>query len=134
MKQHSTAPEFWDDPKEAEQYLKKLSSERFWVDAFDTIITGKDDLEVLLEFAKEDPSAEGDSESAFVELLGKVEDLELRNMLGEEGDSLGALLKINSGAGGTESNDWSSMLMRMYLRWGERNNYKVNKTLSKHTF
>ncbi|MBO7322527.1 MAG: peptide chain release factor 2, partial [Bacteroidales bacterium] len=61
-------------------------------------------------------------------LLGKVEDLELRNMLGEEGDSLGALLKINSGAGGTESNDWSAMLMRMYVRWGERNNYKVTVT------
>ena len=61
----------------------------------------------------------------FETLTGKVEDLELRNMLGEEGDNLGAILKINSGAGGTESNDWSSMLMRMYVRWGERNGYKV---------
>ena len=128
MKQRTTASDFWDDPKEAESYLKKLSSERFWVDAFSEITAGADDLDVLIEFAKEDSSVESDVESAFGSLLEKVEDLELRNMLGEEGDSLGALLKINSGAGGTESNDWSAMLMRMYVRWGERNNYKVTVT------
>ena len=128
MKQRTTASDFWDDPKEAESYLKKLSSERFWLDAFSEITAGADDLDVLIEFAKEDSSVESDVESAFGTLLEKVEDLELRNMLGEEGDSLGALLKINSGAGGTESNDWSAMLMRMYVRWGERNNYKVTVT------
>ncbi len=84
------------------------------------------DLEVLLDFAKDDPSVEGDVDSQYALLLSKVEDLEARNMLGEEGDNLGAILKINSGAGGTESNDWSSMLMRMYMRWGERNGYKVS--------
>lgn len=128
MKQRTTAADFWDDPKEAESYLKKLSSERFWVDAFNELTSGAEDLDVLIDFAKEDASVESDVESAFEVLLGKVEDLELRNMLGEEGDSLGALLKINSGAGGTESNDWSAMLMRMYVRWGERNNYKVTVT------
>ena len=84
-----------------------------------------EDLEVLLEFAREDESAQQDADAQFEALTGKVEDLELRNMLGEEGDNLGAILKINSGAGGTESNDWSAMLMRMYVRWGERNGYKV---------
>ena len=69
--------------------------------------------------------AEADAEKAYADLCAKVESVELRNMLGEEGDSLGALLKINSGAGGTESNDWSAMLMRMYLRWAERNGYKT---------
>ncbi len=128
MKQRTTASDFWDDPKEAESYLKKLSSERFWVDAFNELTSGAEDLDVLIDFAKEDASVESDVDSAFEVLLGKVEDLELRNMLGEEGDSLGALLKINSGAGGTESNDWSAMLMRMYVRWGERNNYKVTVT------
>lgn len=128
MKQRTTAADFWDDPKEAELYLKKLSSERFWVDAFNELTSGAEDLDVLIDFAKEDASVESDVDSAFEVLLGKVEDLELRNMLGEEGDSLGALLKINSGAGGTESNDWSAMLMRMYVRWGERNNYKVTVT------
>ena len=128
MKQRTTAADFWDDPKEAESYLKKLSSERFWVDAFNELTSGAEDLDVLIDFVKEDASVESDVDSAFEVLLGKVEDLELRNMLGEEGDSLGALLKINSGAGGTESNDWSAMLMRMYVRWGERNNYKVTVT------
>ena len=128
MKQRTTAADFWDDPKDAESYLKKLSSERFWVDAFNELTSGAEDLDVLIDFAKEDASVESDVDSAFEVLLGKVEDLELRNMLGEEGDSLGALLKINSGAGGTESNDWSAMLMRMYVRWGERNNYKVTVT------
>ena len=128
MKQRTTAADFWDDPKEAESYLKKLSSERFWVDAFNELTSGAEDLDVLIDFAKEDASVESDVDSVFEVLLGKVEDLELRNMLGEEGDSLGALLKINSGAGGTESNDWSAMLMRMYVRWGERNNYKVTVT------
>lgn len=128
MKLRSTESDFWDDPKEAEQYLKKLSSERFWVDAFAQILQGSEDLDVLIEFAKEDVSAQEEVDSSFDSLISKVEDLELRNMLGDEGDSLGALLKINSGAGGTESNDWSSMLMRMYIRWGERNNYKVTVT------
>lgn len=81
---------------------------------------------MLYEFAKDDQSVEGDVDGQFALLLNKVEDLEARNMLGEEGDNLGAIVKINSGAGGTESNDWSSMLMRMYIRWGERNGYKVN--------
>lgn len=81
---------------------------------------------MLIEFAKEDPEAESDAGEGFRELEKAVEKLELRSMLGGEGDNLGAILKINSGAGGTESNDWSLMLMRMYVRWGERNGYKVH--------
>ena len=128
MQKHSTEPDFWDDPKEAEAYLKKMASVKFWTDAFDRITEMSGDLEVLMEFAKEDPEAETDADASFAALMSKVEDLELRNMLGDEGDSLGAILKINSGAGGTESNDWSAMLMRMYVRWGERNGYKVSIT------
>ena len=81
---------------------------------------------MLIEFAKEDPEADNDVEEGFKQLEKAVEKLELRSMLGGEGDNLGAILKINSGAGGTESNDWSLMLMRMYVRWGERNGYKVH--------
>ena len=125
MQQHSAGPEFWDDPKEAEAYLKKMAGVKFWTDAYDEIRKMDEDLEVLLEFAREDEAAQNDADKQFETLTGKVEDLELRNMLGEEGDNLGAILKINSGAGGTESNDWSAMLMRMYVRWGERNGYKV---------
>ncbi len=80
----------------------------------------------MIDFVKEDPSMEGEADEHYVQLEKKIENLELRMMLGGEGDNLGAILKINSGAGGTESNDWSSMLMRMYARWGERNGYKVH--------
>lgn len=83
-----------------------------------------DDLEVLVEMEASDSEIE-ESKTA---LLSKLEDVEFKSMLSAEGDNLGALVKINSGAGGTESNDWSSMLMRMYSRWGERNGYKVTVT------
>jgi len=79
-----------------------------------------------MDFVREDSSLEGEADQHYIQLEKKIEDLELRKMLGGEGDNLGAILKINSGAGGTESNDWSSMLMRMYARWGERNGYKVH--------
>jgi len=93
-----------------------------------------DDLDVLLEFSSDesndngqiDSSLEAEINSTSKKLLDKIEELEMRNMLGAEGDKLGAIVKINSGAGGTESNDWSAMLMRMYMRWGERNNYNVH--------
>ncbi len=94
--------------------------------AYDALQQGLDDLEVLADFAKEDETVAAELEQQYAVVLKDLEALELRNMLGEEGDNLGALLKINSGAGGTESNDWSAMLMRMYIRWGERNGYKVH--------
>ena len=122
----SQAPNFWDDPKAAEAFLKKLSSLKAWVVQFDKCASLVDDLDVLYEFAEGEESAELDE--GYKSALQAVEDLELKNMLGGEGDNLGAVLTINSGAGGTESNDWSAMLMRMYLRWGERNGYKMTVT------
>ena len=124
--EYAQRSDFWDNPKEAEVYLKASSAIRYWVAAYDALRQGLDDLDVLAEFAKDDESALADLEMQFAAVLSDLEALELRNMLGEEGDNLGALLKINSGAGGTESNDWSAMLMRMYVRWGERNGYKVH--------
>lgn len=124
MQAESEAPGFWDDPKAAELFLKKLNSIKSWVTAYDKLCTMSDDLEVLLEL---DPEGE-DSDKAYAEALRALEDLELKNMLGAEGDGLGAVLTINSGAGGTEANDWSAMLMRMYIRWGERNGYKMTTT------
>ena len=120
--QRTLAADFWDDPKEAEKFLKNLSGVKFWVTEFDKIATGVEDLNVLLEFEDEE------IDQAYANVVKELEALELRNMLGEEGDNLGAVLTINSGAGGTESNDWSSMLMRMYIRWAERNGYKVTIT------
>lgn len=119
-------PEFWSNPSESQEFLKKLSSVKFWVKEYEKIETFWDDLSVLVSFFKEDASLEKEVEVCYNKLLSKVDALEMRSMLGSEGDNLGAILKINSGAGGTESNDWSSMLMRMYVRWGERNGYKVH--------
>ena len=95
------------------------------MDGYDALEAGYADLTTLLDFGED---AADDIDAAYADLLEKVEALELRNMLGEEGDNLGAVLTINSGAGGTEANDWSSMLMRMYTRWGERNGYKMTVT------
>ncbi len=103
-----------------------MSEIKYWVKGIDEIFMLVDDLEVTIDFAKQDPSFEQEADKTFVLIEKKIEAMELRNMLSEEADNLGAILKINSGAGGTESNDWSSMLMRMYVRWGERNGYKVH--------
>lgn len=83
---------------------------------------------MLYEMAQmeEDASMEQELDAEYASLVAKIDEIEAKSMLGEEGDNLGALLKINSGAGGTESNDWSMMLLRMYTRWGERNGYKVS--------
>lgn len=109
-----------------------------WVTSFDEAWTSMEDVEVLYDFAEDSlTGAEEENavtpeamelEEAFKAAETKVEELELKNMLGAEGDNLGAILTINSGAGGTEANDWSAMLMRMYVRWGERSGLKVTVT------
>ena len=136
--EQTLAPDFWNDPKQAEAFLKKLSGVKSWVTDFDKARGEVEDLEVLYDFAKESLSGADDEavetaetrelDQAFASATASVEALELRNMLGGEGDNLGAVLTINSGAGGTEANDWSAMLMRMYTRWCERNGYKYTIT------
>ena len=136
--EETLAPDFWGDPKAAEAFLKKLSGIKSWVTDFDKARSLSEDLDVLYEFAKDslggadEDTPETDEtrelEASFKQAQQAVEALELRNMLGNEGDNLGAVLTINSGAGGTEANDWSAMLMRMYLRWCERNGYKYTVT------
>lgn len=138
LQKQTEAPDFWGDPKAAEAFMKKMNGVKAWVTDYDKAASLTDDLDVLYEFAKDsmDMSAEDVVESdemkeldaAYGQAEQAVEALELKNMLGEEGDSLGAILTINSGAGGTEANDWSAMLMRMYMRWGERNDYKMTVT------
>ncbi|MFZ0281000.1 MAG: peptide chain release factor 2 [Bacteroidales bacterium] len=123
----SQQPRFWDDPRAAEELLKQTSQIKSWTTEFDRVNSGFDDLQVIFDFFKEGEASEEDVENQFNKCLSMVEDLEVRNMLQHEEDQLGAILKINSGAGGTESNDWAAMLLRMYLRWAERNNYKVKE-------
>lgn len=132
------APDFWCDPKSAEIFMKNMNGVKSWVTGYDKAVTSVEDMEVLYDFAKESIEGQSDEtietdetrelEQAYNEAVNNIENLELRNMLGAEGDNLGAVLTINSGAGGTESNDWSAMLMRMYLRWGERNGMKITVT------
>ena len=138
LQKKTESPDFWNDPKAAEVFMKNLNGVKSWVTGFDKASTEVDDLDVLYDFAKESLGGSTDEtvttaetqelEESYSKAVEDVETLELRNMLGAEGDNLGAVLTINSGAGGTEANDWSSMLMRMYLRWGERNGYKVTVT------
>lgn len=118
-------PSFWDDPKAAELILRQIKDKKLWITRFDDAFASYEDTEVLMEFFDLGEASEEDLDLQYNDLLSKVEDLELLNMLGEESDQFGAILQINPGAGGTESQDWASMLMRMYLRYGERKNYKV---------
>mgnify|MGYP001152257043 FL=1 len=138
LQKKTESPDFWNDPKAAEVFMKNLNGVKSWVTGFDKASTEVDDLDVLYDFAKESLGGSTDETvttaetqelyESYSKAVEDVEALELRNMLGAEGDNLGAVLTINSGAGGTEANDWSSMLMRMYMRWGERNGYKVTVT------
>ncbi len=105
--------------------LKEISSIKSWVKDFDEADDLVQDLKVLFDFMNEGEAEEKEVEEKYTEALKKVEELELRNMLRNEEDKMSAILKINAGAGGTESMDWAEMLMRMYMRWAERNGYKV---------
>jgi peptide chain release factor 2 len=98
-----------------------------WTNSFDKVSVAIEDLIVLNDFLREGEATEDDVILQYENCVAQIEDLEVRNMLRKEEDQLGSILKINSGAGGTESNDWAAMLMRMYLRWAERNNYKVKE-------
>lgn len=123
----TAAPEFWDSPKEAESFLKQLRSKKKWVEDYEEIHTQFEDLQVLADFAKEDTDSEKELDETFPSLVEKIEDLEFKNMLSNEGDELSAVLQITAGAGGTESCDWASMLMRMYTMWAEKQGYKIRE-------
>lgn len=123
----SQQPGLWNDPKKAEELLKSISELKSWTGDLEKINSALDDLVVIYDFYKEGEASEEEVDNQYKSSLSMIEDLEVRNMLQKEEDQLGAILKINSGAGGTESNDWAAMLMRMYLRWAERNNYQVKE-------
>ena len=115
---------FWDNPKDAEILLKKLSALKSWLKSYNLIEINIEELSVLLELG----ASEDELKEQFKITQLSVEDLEFKNMLSAEEDNMSAVLTINPGAGGTEGQDWAEMLMRMYLMWGEKNNYTV-KTL-----
>ena len=120
-------PTFWDDPKKAEEKMKHIRGLKFWVETFDRTGTAVADLDVLMEFVREGMADESELHAQYTTLLDEIEELELKNMLSNEEDSLSAVLQITAGAGGTESCDWASMLMRMYLMWGQKHGYKITE-------
>lgn len=124
MQRMTEAPDFWDVPQEAEKKLKQIASLKKWVDAFDKAGQKLEDLNVLHEFYQEGEGSLEELDKLYEETRELIEDLEFKKMLHNEEDHLSAIVTINSGAGGTESQDWAEMLIRMYLRWGERNDFK----------
>ncbi|MEC8611156.1 MAG: PCRF domain-containing protein, partial [Bacteroidota bacterium] len=118
---------FWDDPKSAEKQLKKINKQKIWVSAFDDLQSCFDDFNVMYDFFLEGEIDEAELQISFEDCQKKLADLEFKNMLSKEEDNLPAIVTINPGAGGTESQDWAEMLMRMYIMWGEKNKFKVKE-------
>ncbi len=118
-------PDFWEDREKAEAQMKKIKELRFWIEAYETLDKQVEELQLAFDFVKEGLVTEAEVDEQYAAVLKALEDLELRNMLRREEDKLGVVLKINSGAGGTEAQDWASMLMRLYLRYAERHGYKA---------
>lgn len=123
----SQDPSFWDDPKKAEEQMKVIRGLKYWVENFDNQKSAVDDLEVLQEFVKEGVSSDSELEVSYRKTVDSIEELELKNMLSSEEDSLSAVIQITAGAGGTESCDWASMLMRMYTMWAQKKGYKITE-------
>lgn len=120
------APGFWDDAKTAEAQMKKVKDLQKWIDGYKEVSNLSEELQLSFDFFKDELVTEAEVDDMYSTTVAAVEDLELKNMLRQEADQMDCILKINSGAGGTESQDWASMLMRMYMRWGETNGYKVS--------
>ncbi len=123
----STQPGFWEDPKEAEKALKKIRSKKIWTNSFDKVNRLFEDLEILQEFFEAGETDEAEIDAAYELAVKAVEELEFKKMLSDKEDQLDAVMEINPGAGGTESQDWAEMLMRMYIMWGEKNGMKVKQ-------
>jgi peptide chain release factor RF-2 len=119
-------PDFWEHPKEAQAQMKKIKDIQAWIDGYNEIDKATEELQLAWDFLKEGIVEESELDALYASTIEKIESLELRNMLRREEDKMDAVIKINSGAGGTESQDWAQMLMRMYLRWAEKHGYKTS--------
>ena len=105
--------------------MKVVKDLKKWIELYRAVHDATEELSLAFEYVKEGVTTEDEVDAAYARTKELVENLEFRNMLRGEADAMNCVLKINSGAGGTESQDWASMLMRMYMRWGEANGYKV---------
>ena len=122
------APDFWEDPKYAQEQMKKVKGIQKWLDGYKTVRLYADELKLAFDFYKDEMVTEEEVDADYAKAIKAIEDLELKNMLRQMEDPMDCVLKINSGAGGTESQDWAQMLMRMYMRWSEAHGYKVTIT------
>jgi peptide chain release factor 2 len=121
-------PGFWDDNKLAEAQMRKVKSIRQWIESYEDVLRCSEELQLAFDFYKEEVATEEEVDELYDKCLLLLDNLELKNMLRKEEDKLGAVLKINAGAGGTESQDWASMLARMYQRWADAQGYKSEIT------
>ena len=120
------APDFWEDRLRAEEQMKKVKAIKKWIDGYNEVRSAADELQLAFDFYKEEMVTEEEVDKDYQIAIERLEELELKNMLRQKEDPMECVLKINSGAGGTESQDWAQMLMRMYMRWAEAHGYKVS--------
>ena len=118
--------DFWEDRDKAEAQMRKIKGLHFWIDSYTELEKHVEELALAFDFVKEELVTEEEVDAQYAKVMETLERLELRNMLRREEDKLGVVLKINSGAGGTESQDWAQMLMRLYLRYAEKHGYKTS--------
>jgi peptide chain release factor 2 len=121
------SPEFWEDPKKAEAHLKNMKVVKAWTEAYAAIQAALEDLQVLWEFAQAGEADDAELDPQYRLTLDLLEDLEFKNMLSAEEDQFSAIVEINSGAGGTESQDWAEMLTRMYQMYSEKQGFSVTQ-------
>ncbi|WP_338838720.1 peptide chain release factor 2 [Flavobacterium ginsenosidimutans] len=121
------APDFWNNPKEAEILVKNLRNKKKWIEDYDKAVSLTEELQLAYDFYKEGELSVDELDEQYEVAQAHIENIEFKNMLSDEGDSLSAVVQITAGAGGTESCDWAGMLMRMYMMWGESYGYKIKE-------
>ena len=119
------APDFWEDPERARAQMKVVGELKKWLDGYREVRTAADEVQLAMEFYKDEMVTEEEVDEAYARAMKAIENLELKNMLRQEEDPMDAVLKINSGAGGTEAQDWTQMLYRMYTRYCEQMGFEV---------
>ncbi len=118
------APDFWEDPKRAQEQMIKVKGIEKWLVGYQQVRQLADELELAFDFYRDEMITEDELDADYAKAVAAIEHLEMKNMLRQTEDPMDCVMKINSGAGGTESQDWAQMLMRMYMRWAEAHDYK----------
>lgn len=121
------APGFWDDNTRATGILKEIKINKYWIDLWDSVNTAVEDFGILFDFWKEGAASEEETQESYDKALKAIDDLEFKSTLNQPEDEMPAVMVINSGAGGTESQDWAEMLLRMYRMYGEKQGWKVSE-------